>query len=66
MTNKKENKYYVICNLDVARAVHFITGENYYIFDNVNVENHKVYSFRNLPKVRQAVDEVLKLREILG
>lgn len=50
------DKYYAVKTLDLARAIHFITGEKYLIFDDINDCNRKIYSFKNTEKLRKSLD----------
>lgn len=62
MKNRMDSKYYSVKSLDLARAVKFITQQDYMIFDNDKIEGQKVYSFLNTEKLQKAISAVLELR----
>lgn len=54
MINKKE--YYIVKSNDLARALVFITGQRYYIFNDNNDNEKRVYSFEVTDRLSKALD----------
>lgn len=52
------NKYYIVKSIDMARALRWLTKENYFIFDDATNPNYKVYSFLNTPKLQEALKDL--------
>lgn len=56
------NKYYAVKGNDLARALVFVTGQNYMIFDDINCKGKKIYSFKNTQELREALKILNDLR----
>lgn len=52
MENKK---YYVVRDINFARVLKWICGQDYMVFDDKFNEGKKVYSFENTEKFQQAL-----------
>ena len=55
-------KYCIVKSLDLAKAIVFVTGQNYYIYDDLKGDG-KVYSFKNTIKFQKAMDYLNNIRE---
>lgn len=58
----KELKYFSVKSLDLARALRFVTMQNYMIFDDFEKEGRKVYSFENTAKLQDALSKIIELK----
>lgn len=58
-----EEKFYVIYNKNLAITVSYLLGENYFSYADVKNEGKKVYSFRDTPKFRSIMSEVIQRRK---
>lgn len=56
--------YCIVKSLDLAKAIVFVTGEQYYIYDDLKGDG-KVYSFKNTVKFQKAMDYLNNLKEEL-
>lgn len=50
-----ERKYYFVNDINFARVLKWICGQNYMIFDDKSNKNEKVYSFENTENLKQAL-----------
>lgn len=57
------NDYYVIKKKELAITLNFITGERYYVWDDKENENKKVYSFKNTERFQKAFAEISALKK---
>ena len=57
-----DNKYYAIKNKYLANGIQWLTGQRYYIFDDFENNNGKVYSFERTEKFFKALEEMNKLK----
>ena len=53
--------YYTVKNENLAKAIAFVTGQRYMIFNDLKKEGEYIYSFENTDKLRNAK---LKLNEL--
>lgn len=56
-------KYFIVRNKAFADALGFITGQEYYTFNDKNNKNKKYYSFIRTDKLLYAWDKFLQIRE---
>lgn len=63
MSKEFKGRYYFVSSIDLARAIVFITGENYYILDDREDKTKKIYSFQNSRKLQEAIERIIKLQE---
>lgn len=63
MMNK--NEYYVIKNINLAKALVFITGEKYYTYDDLKGDG-KIYTFKDTKKFRKALTYLNDIRRELS
>lgn len=52
MENKK---YYIVRDINFARVLKWICGQNYMVFDSKFNKDEKVYSFENTEKFQEAL-----------
>ena len=56
------NKYYVMKNKNMAIAISYILGRDFYVYDDRNNKNIKCYSFLDYYKFREVLTLVSKKR----
>ena len=56
------NKYYVMKNKNMAIAISYILGRDFYTYDDRNNKNIKCYSFLDDEKFREVLTLVSKKR----
>lgn len=64
--NIKESNYYVVKSLDLAKAILFVTGEIYYIYDDREDRTKKIYSFKKSDRLLKAIELIFKVKEELS
>lgn len=57
------NKYYVMKNKNMAIAISYILGRDFYVYDDRNNKNIKCYSFLDDEKFREVLTLVSKKRK---
>jgi hypothetical protein len=58
------NKYYTVKNEHLAKAIAFVTGQRYMIFNDLKNEGEYIYSFENTDKLREVKQKLNELKEI--
>lgn len=64
--NIKESNYYVVKSLDLAKSILFVTGESYYIYDDREGRNKKIYIFKKSERLLKAIELIFKVKEELS
>lgn len=57
------NKYFTVRNEGVAKALTFLTGQKYLVFDDLRNEGQHIFSFENTEKIRLAKFKLNELKE---
>lgn len=57
-------KYYTVKSIDLAKAMVFITGQQYYVFNDVK-EGGLIYSFENTENLQKSLYYLNKARKEL-
>lgn len=65
MTNNKSN-YYAIRNKALANALHWLTGQRFYIMDSQEDVNIKVYTFERTDKLMEALSQLSTMKKELN
>lgn len=58
------NKYYTVKNEHLAKAIAFVTGQRYMIFNDLKKEGEFIYSFENTDKLREVKQKLNELKAI--
>ncbi|WP_391116013.1 hypothetical protein [Psychrobacillus sp. L3] len=59
-----QNKYYAVKSIDLAKALVFITGQDYYKFEDKKNDGKKIHSFKDTDVLRSALTEIMTLKNI--
>ena len=63
---EKKYKYHLVYTEGFAKAIFFMTGESYYVFDDKYRPDRKIYSFKNSEKIQNAIRIIKKTRKENG
>lgn len=58
------NKYYTVKNEHLAKAIAFVTGQRYMVFNDLKNKGEYIYSFENTDKLKDAKQKLNELKEI--
>lgn len=61
-----KSKYYAIRNRALANGLHWVTGQSYYIMDDNENPNIKVYTFERTEKLTKALTEMTALKNLIN
>lgn len=59
------DKYYTVNQIDLAKAIVWLTGQSFMKFDDKRDVNKKIFSFKNTEKVQLAVKQLVVLKNDL-